>query len=80
MSFVSLSDFLAMGGHGLYVWLSYGATGLVVLANVMALRISRGRFLRESRALERRAAAGVESARAEAATDTGNSKATGSGS
>ena len=72
MSFASLSDFLAMGGHGLYVWLSYGATALVLLANVMALRISRGRFLRESRALERRAAAGVESARAEKAADSGN--------
>lgn len=57
MNFDSVSEFLAMGGHGLYVWLSYGATALVLLANVMSVRISRRRFLRESRALERRVAA-----------------------
>lgn len=74
MNFASVSEFLAMGGHGLYVWLSYGATALVLLANVMALRISRKRFLRESRALERRVAAGVESGRAgkAAAGNTGS--------
>ncbi len=26
MNFVSLADFLAMGGHGLYVWSAYGLT------------------------------------------------------
>ncbi len=35
MSFESFSDFLAMGGHGLYVWLSYGVAALIFLANVI---------------------------------------------
>jgi len=70
MSFSSLADFIAMGNHGLYVWLSYGATLTVILANVMAVRVRRRRFLRESRAIERRTRleqrthSGVESARA----------------
>ena len=35
MSFESFSDFLAMGGHGLYVWLSYGVAALIFIANVI---------------------------------------------
>ena len=29
MYFETFADFLAMGGHGLYVWLAYGATALI---------------------------------------------------
>ena len=47
-------DFLAMGGHGLYVWLAYGAGLLVVLANVVSVRVTWKRFFREARALARR--------------------------
>ena len=54
MSFESLPEFLAMGGHGLYVWLSYGATIVVVLANVVVVRRSRQRYLRELADVERR--------------------------
>ena len=54
VSFDSFPEFLAMGGHGLYVWLSYGATLIVVLANVVSVRMSRQRFFRQARALERR--------------------------
>jgi len=54
MSFDTFSDFLAMGKHGLYVWLSYGVAVLVIAANVLALRRQRRRFLREARAHERR--------------------------
>lgn len=32
MAFASLSEFLAMGGHGLYVWSAWGVTGLLLLA------------------------------------------------
>lgn len=54
MSFDSFAEFLAMGGHGLYVWLAYGSTITVVLANVLSVRLARKRFLREARALVRR--------------------------
>jgi len=36
MQFENLSDFFAMGGHGLYVWLAYGAGLAVILLNVCA--------------------------------------------
>ena len=29
MEFESVSEFLAMGRHGFYVWLSYGLTGSI---------------------------------------------------
>lgn len=35
MSFESFSDFLAMGGHGLYVWLSYGVATLIFVTNIV---------------------------------------------
>ena len=54
MSFESFAEFLAMGGHGLYVWLAYGSTIAVVLANVLSVRLARKRFLREAQALVRR--------------------------
>lgn len=54
MSFDSFAEFLAMGGHGLYVWLAYAATIVVVLANVLSLRLARKRFLREALAVVQR--------------------------
>jgi heme exporter protein D len=54
MSFDSFGEFLAMGGHGLYVWVSYAASVIIVLANVISVRRLRRRYLREARALERR--------------------------
>ena len=48
MSFGSLAEFLAMGGHGLYVWLSYGAALLVVVLNAAWVRVSRRRAFREA--------------------------------
>ena len=59
MSFDSLADFVAMGGHGLYVWLAYGSTIVVVVANVLSLRFARRRYFRQARALERRLAGGT---------------------
>lgn len=60
MTFESLSQVLDMGGHGLYVWLSYGVTLLVVLANVISVRRARNGFLRAARSMaQRRRAAGV---------------------
>lgn len=34
MSFETFNDFLTMGGHGLYVWLSYAIALIVVVANL----------------------------------------------
>jgi len=42
MSFESLNEFLNMGGHGLYVWLAYGAA-LAVIAGNLAASIRTGR-------------------------------------
>ncbi len=35
MQFDSISEFIAMGRHGYYVWLAYGLTALVIAANVL---------------------------------------------
>lgn len=35
MSFESFSDFVAMGGHGTYVWLSYAIALVVIVINVV---------------------------------------------
>lgn len=32
------SEFLAMGGYGLYVWGSYAVTAVVLILNVLAAR------------------------------------------
>lgn len=38
MQWNSFSDFLAMGGYGFYVWGSFGATALGMIAEVVMLR------------------------------------------
>lgn len=37
MQWGSLSEFLAMGGYGLYVWTSFGATALCMAWEVLAV-------------------------------------------
>ena len=54
MNFDSFAEFIAMGGHGFYVWFSYGASMLVVVANVVVVRRSRRRHLREMADIARR--------------------------
>jgi heme exporter protein D len=41
----SLSDFLAMGGYGLYVWGSFGVTAIALGWELLALRRHRRRAL-----------------------------------
>mgnify|MGYP000013342665 CR=1 FL=1 len=52
--FASWSEFLAMGGHGLYVWLSYGtffaALGVLTWRSMQAPK----RWLREQQLLLKR--------------------------
>ena len=45
MSFETLQDFIAMGGHGPYVWGSYGAGVAVLIINLVHLAFSRRRTL-----------------------------------
>jgi heme exporter protein D len=37
----SAADFIAMGGYGLYVWGTFGATALVLGGELLALRARR---------------------------------------
>lgn len=41
-----MREFLAMGGYGLYVWMSYGLATVVVAANVLLPPIRERRLLR----------------------------------
>lgn len=57
MNFASWHDFFYMGGHYLYVWLSYGI-GMVSIVAVVARPLTvRRRFFRTARRQVRRAAA-----------------------
>jgi len=46
MQWGSVSEFVAMGGYGLYVWGAYAVTAAVIAAELAAL-VRRGRTLRE---------------------------------
>lgn len=45
MYFDSFSEFLAMGGHGLFVWLAYAAFVIVLTWNIVAPKIRRRQVL-----------------------------------
>lgn len=47
MSFDSVSDLLHMGGHGLYVWLSYAIAAAVIAINILAPLSTRKQLLSE---------------------------------
>ncbi len=47
MSFESFSDFLAMGGHGLYVWLCYGVGLTVFVIALMQPKLQRKNIVRD---------------------------------
>ena len=50
MNWSSLSDFLEMGGYGLYVWGSFGMTALALAWEVLMVVQRQRRALREARA------------------------------
>jgi len=56
----SLSDFLAMGGYGFYVWGSFGMTALIMLIEPIAVarnrKITIARLKRQLRAETRNTA------------------------
>jgi heme exporter protein D len=49
MYWQSFSDFLTMGGHGLFVWGSYALTALVLVAELVLLTQRRRRAFDEAR-------------------------------
>jgi heme exporter protein D len=51
--FESLQTLLSMDGHGVYVWLAYGVTLVVIAAALIAPQRRRNRLLRQL-ALEQR--------------------------
>jgi heme exporter protein D len=56
MQFANISEFLAMGGHGLYVWVAYGIAALVFAFNLVAPVLNRKRFfVEQARQLRREA-------------------------
>jgi len=46
MAFESFTDFLDMGGHGLYVWLCYGL-GLVTVLLSLVLPVQQGKSIKQ---------------------------------
>ncbi len=54
MSFAGAAEFFAMGDHGLYVWLSYGAALIMVAYNVISVRVRQRRALQAVRDSARR--------------------------
>lgn len=44
-----------MGGHGLYVWLAYGAAALVLLFNQLSPGYKRGQLVQQHLRNQRRA-------------------------
>lgn len=47
MHFSSFSDFIAMGGHGFYVWWSYGITFLLLLTLAIVSVTKRKSLLKQ---------------------------------
>lgn len=45
MQFNSFSDFIAMGGYGFYVWLSFGTCALILLSILLDSKFSHQRTL-----------------------------------
>ena len=54
----SLSDFLAMGGYGFYVWGSYGVTFVFMAFEIIALKRRRKALLRRRTRTEQTASQG----------------------
>ncbi len=54
MFFETFADFLAMGKHGFYVWLCYGITTLVIVANIIAPMRQRKKLIEQQTRLLRR--------------------------
>ena len=49
MNWNSFGEFLSMGGYGLYVWVSFGATALCMAGEVIAVWRRHASAMAESR-------------------------------
>ncbi|XOV82287.1 MAG: heme exporter protein CcmD [bacterium] len=49
MQFDSFAEFVAMGGHALYVWLAYGATLAILIGSPVALMLAKKRQVSQLR-------------------------------
>ena len=47
MFFDSFAEFINMGGHGMFVWLSYGVAGLVVTHNFISPLLTRKKVIKD---------------------------------
>jgi len=47
MEFNSFAEFIAMGKHGLYIWLSYGITAVIMSVTVVQPILRRRRLMKE---------------------------------
>ncbi|MDX1319426.1 MAG: heme exporter protein CcmD [Oceanospirillum sp.] len=47
MYFDSFSEFLNMGGHGLYVWMAYGLTAVLLTVNVVLPIMHKRQLIKE---------------------------------
>ena len=54
MNFTDLESFLNMGGHGLYVWLSYGVGLLVFIIAFVSPILQKKRIIKDLSQLQRR--------------------------
>ncbi|KAF7774074.1 heme exporter protein D [Pseudoalteromonas citrea] len=66
MQFESFSDFLAMGGYGFYVWLSFGSCAFVLLS-VLLSSLHDGKTLKQQVKLQIEREARIKKAQQEQA-------------
>lgn len=54
LQFHSVSEFIAMGNHGFYVWLAYGLTLVILGWNLLQPLFERKRLVKEQAQRQRR--------------------------
>lgn len=55
--FNNFNEFLAMGGHGTFVWACYGLVGFFVLFGIWYVRYERQKFIKQFKLQQARQAA-----------------------
>ncbi|HEC19924.1 MAG TPA: heme exporter protein CcmD [Gammaproteobacteria bacterium] len=48
-----MSEFFAMGGHGFYIWTSFGVTALLMIIEVIAVKHSQKKVFKQLARLAR---------------------------
>jgi len=54
MFFDSFSEFIRMGGHGPFVWISYGIATLIVAHNFISPMMTRKKVIKDIQRQQRR--------------------------